>query len=335
MRRRWLLTCIITLSLGLLLTQTAFLFWWHRPSVNPYLPVYVYIQPGSSLKHVAKQLAKAGVISHANYFIWLVRLHDASRTIKAGEYIFAPNLSPAKIYKQLIHDRVMQHPISLIEGWTFTQFIANLNSQTLLIPDLKNLSPQQIMQQIDPHMTHPEGMFFPDTYFYTRNTKASVVLKTSYNKMQVYLAQAWAGRAPDLPYKTPYDALIVASLIEKETANPEEKPLVASVIINRLRKNMPLQIDPTIIYGLGDRYNGDITSQDLKANTPYNTYRHRGLPPTPIAMPSASSIMAALHPAQTNYLYFVANSPTSHQFSTTLIQHDKAVKAYLHSLSKN
>ena len=316
--------------------QARFLInWWQQPSVNPVLPVYIHIQPGTSLRKISQQLVQAGVLTHENYFMLVLRLHDAGHAVQAGEYLLAPGLSPKQIYLQLKQGKVMQHAITLVEGWTFNQFMADLDKQPLLKHDLQNLNPQQIMQKIGLNITNPEGWFFPNTYFYVRGSSEQSILLKANKMMQARLNQAWQQRDSGLPYQTAYDALIAASIIEKESAVPAERKLVASVLINRLRIGMPLQMDPTIIYGLGTFYQGNITSKDLKRDTPYNTYLHQGLPPTPIAMPSASSIDAALHPATTNYLYFVANGNGTHQFSSSLVQHDKAVKAYLKTLKKD
>jgi UPF0755 protein len=338
MKWKWLLTAIfVLLMLGLAIQLRTMYDWWRKPSVNPYLTVYVEIKSGSSLRQVAHQLYKAGLINQKNYFVWQVRLRDASHHIKAGEYLFTPGMNPEQIYKQLKTGKVMQHAVTLVEGWTFNQFMADLAKQPLMKHDLQGLTEQQIMQKLGSQRANAEGMFYPDTYFYVRGTTETTILLKAYNTMQKHINQAWQQRSVNLPYQTSYEALIAASLIEKETASIAERPLVASVIINRLHKGMPLQIDPTVIYGLGPTFNGNITTKDLKLNTPYNTYLHTGLPPTPIAMPSASSIAAALHPADTNYLYFVAigDGSGTHRFSDNLTQHDKAVKAYLKTLKNS
>ncbi|MFN7097040.1 MAG: endolytic transglycosylase MltG [Gammaproteobacteria bacterium] len=335
MKWKWfLITLFALLILSCTIPLRMLHVWWRTPVANPYLSVYVDIKPGSSLKRIANQLYYAGLIDRQNYFIWQVRLHAGSQDIKAGEYIFKPSLTPEQIYQQLKSAKVIQHAITLVEGLTFNQFMAELATQTMIKHDLQGLTLSQIMQKMGSSYTNAEGLFYPNTYFYVQGTTESALLSKAYQAMQSYINQAWPGRSAGLPYQTPYQALIVASLIEKETANPQERPLVASVIINRLNKGMPLQIDPTVIYGIGTAYNGDITSQDLKQDTAYNTYLHAGLPPTPIAMPSAASIDAALHPANTNYLYFVAigDGSGNHQFSENLAQHNAAVKSYLKTL---
>jgi UPF0755 protein len=215
---------------------------------------------------------------------------------------------------------------TIVPGWSFTQ----LRRQLLLNKYLKHISQtyddKQIMTELGNSSLAPEGEFYPDTYYYTRGVPDLVILKRAYQLMQLKLNEAWETRLPGLPYKDAYDALIVASLIEKEAYLNSERPVIAGVLINRLRKNMLLQIDPTVIYGMGDRYTGKIYKENLVENTPYNTYVHKGLPPTPIAMPSQASIEAAIHPQANDYYYFVAKGDGSHQFSKTLLDHNVAVQ---------
>ncbi|MBY0544448.1 MAG: endolytic transglycosylase MltG [Gammaproteobacteria bacterium] len=335
MKLRWLLPSVLALVfLAGALQFASMMSWWHKSSVNAYESVYIDIKPGSSVKQIAEQLYQAGIINNKSYFIWLVRLRGTNNTMKAGDYLLPPAFSPSQVYSQLQSGRVLQYAVTLVEGWTFNQVITELTAQSLLKHDLQGLTSTQIMQKLGLPDKLPEGLFFPNTYFYVRGASESLILKKAYKTMQAKLDSAWQTRDANLPYKTPYDALIAASIIEKESALPSERPFVASVLVNRLNRGMPLQMDPTVIYGLGAAYDGNIKSSDLKRKTDYNTYLFQGLPPTPIAMPGASSLNAALHPADTNYLYFVANGQGSHQFSSSLSQHDKAVKAYLKQLKK-
>lgn len=305
--------------------------WWRSPSIEPYLPAYVIIDSGSSLTQIADRLYNEGIIQHPHYFVIFARLQKSGHALKAGEYLFAPGLTPQQIFQQLKSGKVMQHAVTLVEGWTFNQFLQALAQQPLLSHDLKGLTPQQTMQKLGLKDAQPEGLFFPDTYFYVRGAPESQILTKAYQAMQQKLSKEWQTHPSNLPYQTPYQALIAASIIEKESAIPSERLLISSVLVNRLNKAMPLQMDPTIIYGLGLTFNGDITNNDLKRDTLYNTYLHAGLPPTPIAMPSGDAIFAALHPADTKFLYFVANGDGTgqHQFSESLLQHNEAVKAYL------
>lgn len=326
----------VLFALVLFFSASLFLYvnkWWHTPSVNPYYRVYLLIKPGASVTQIAHALKRAGLIQHPHFFVWELRCRLSTHQIKAGDYLFHPRMTPAQLFDILKTGRVLQYQVTLLEGDTFKQWQTIFSQHPLVVNDLKGLSEPEMITYLHLPITRLEGWFYPDTYAYRRGTTQSVLLLNAYKTMVAYLNQAWAHRAADLPYRTPYDALIVASLIEKESANQAERPEIASVIVNRLRLGMPLQIDPTVIYGLGDQYHGDIKTKDLKQDTPYNTYLHRGLPPTPIAMPSPLSIMAALHPSTTAYLYFVAKGDGSHthQFSKTLQEHRSAVKAYIRS----
>ncbi|NNM59303.1 MAG: endolytic transglycosylase MltG [Legionellales bacterium] len=334
-RYLFLSLCLI-LAAGCIFQLIVMLDWWRKPSVDPYLPVYVNIDSGSSLTQITERLQQDGVIQHPHYFIFLVRLQNAGHALKAGEYLFAPGLTPEQIFQQLRSGKVMQHAVTLVEGWTFKQFMQNLAAQPLLIHDLKDLTPEQIMAKMGSKKTQPEGLFFPNTYFYVRGVPESQILNKAYQSMQVKLNKEWQTQQQNLPYKTPYDALIAASIIEKESAIASERLLISSVIVNRLNIAMPLQMDPTVIYGLGASFNGNITSKDLKQDTAYNTYLHTGLPPTPIAMPGGDAIFAALHPASTKFLYFVAEGDGTgkHNFSESLAEHTQAVKAYLKQIQQ-
>ncbi len=256
--------------------------------------------------------------------------------IKAGSYAWTQPMSALQLLNRLTAGDTQQNEARLIEGMSFTQVRALLESN----PQLHTSSPPQndrdILQQLGLPYAGPEGLFFPDTYFFNPGDSELDVLRRAARAMQVRLDQAWAQRAADLPYQTPYQALIMASIIEKESARAEERPLIAGVFINRLRLGMRLQTDPTVIYGLGSRYQGNLHKKDLLFDTPYNTYTRPGLPPTPIAMPGQAAIDAALHPAPTKALYFVAKGDGSHQFSDTLAQHNQAVQKYqLHHAQLN
>jgi len=227
--------------------------------------------------------------------------------------------------------RVVLEQLTVVEGWTFLQLRRALDANSALSHGLHGLSDPELMQALGHEGRNPEGQFFPDTYRFAAGTADRRILELAYERMQRELAQAWESRSPDLPLASPEQALILASIVEKETAREDERPKVAAVFVNRLRRGMRLQSDPTVIYGLGSRYDGDIHTRDLETDTPYNSYTRAGLPPTPIALPGAASLQATLHPAATDVLYFVAtgNGDGSHQFSATLEQHDVAVRAYL------
>ena len=227
----------------------------------------------------------------------------------------------------MVAGRVQQFAVTLVEGWSFRQMMQAINQHEHLEHTLNTLDGDAVMAALGYAGEHPEGRFMPDTYYVRNQEKDSELLQRAYRSMATSLETLWQARAPELPYENAYEALIMASIIEKESAVAEERPLIAGVFINRLRKGMRLQTDPTVIYGIGEAYDGDIRYRDLRKDTPYNTYTRKGLPPTPIAMPGKAAIHAALHPAETDYLFFVAHSDASgrHIFTSTLDEHEKMV----------
>ena len=320
---------ILLIVAGLLLSAV----WFYRicymqPLLSGKSAVVVEIAPGKSLHTVASELGRSGVLPHPLSLVVLARLRGESNALRAGEYKIEPGTTVAGLLQQFVSGRVLMHSLTLVDGWDFKQLFAAVERDPDLVHTLKGLSPVQVMARLGHAGKFPEGMFYPDTYSFSRGTSDTAFLQRAYRTMQQKLASAWANRAPDLPYKSPYDALIMASLIEKETARPEERFKIAGVFVRRLEKGMRLQSDPTVIYGLGDKYNGDITLKDLRTDTPYNTYTRYGLPPTPICMPPLASIEAALHPAPGDALYFVAKGDGTHKFSATLAEQNAAVKKY-------
>lgn len=290
--------------------------------------IVIEIAPGKPLRVVASDLHRQGILPHPLSLIALARLRGESNALRAGEYKIEPGTTEAELLQQLVSGRVLMHSLTLVDGWTFKQVFAAVERDPDLVHTLHDASPAQVMTRLGHPGKSPEGMFYPDTYRFSRGTSDAAFLQRAYRMMQQKLAAAWSDRAPDLPYKSSYDALIMASLIEKETARPDERTRIAGVFVRRLEKGMKLQSDPTVIYGLGEAYNGDITLKDLRTDTPYNTYTRYGLPPTPICMPPLASIDAALHPASGNALYFVAKGDGSHKFSATLAEQNAAVKKY-------
>ncbi|WJW74252.1 endolytic transglycosylase MltG [Thiohalobacter sp. IOR34] len=286
------------------------------------------IEPGSSLRRVADRLARDRVLRRPHYLVWLARREGLAGRIQAGEYRIDPGTRPAELLAQLVAGRVVQHPVTIVEGWTFRELRVYLDSLDTLQHELRGLDDAAVMQRIGQPGLHPEGRFLPDTYHFPRGARDSEVLRRAFDAMQKTLQQEWATRDEGLPLKTPYEALILASIVEKETALPEERPQIAGVFIRRLRKGMRLQTDPTVIYGLGADFDGNIRYRDLRRDTPYNTYLNKGLPPTPIALPGVDAIRAVLHPAPGKALYFVARGDGSHQFSATLQEHNRAVRRY-------
>lgn len=285
------------------------------------------IKPGNSIRQVAQKLSDAGYIEDPIMFIALARVEGKETLTKAGEYLIKSSHTPADLIDLFARGNSILYSFTIIEGWTFNQLFQAIQKDAILENTLKYDIPQ-IMAQISFADENPEGFFLPDTYHFPRGTTDLDFLKRAYNTMQQKLAEEWARRDNDLPLKTPYEALILASIIEKETAVAFERPLIAAAFIQRLKKGMRLQTDPTIIYGLGESYDGNIRYSDLKKDTPYNTYLHKGLTPTPIALPGIDAIRAALHPADSDALYFVSRGDGTHQFSRTLEEHNEAVSKY-------
>ncbi len=288
----------------------------------------ISIKPKSSLTSIANQLVEQQVISNALPFIILARLLGKEPYLQAGNYTLNKNVSPYQLMLSLNHGKSTQGSIIFIEGKTFKQMRAKLARNDAVKNTINSLTDDEIMRMVGNNEKHAEGLFFPDTFYFDRHTADTVLLKRAYDSMQAKLKAAWENRAPNLPYKSSYEALIMASIIEKETGKASERPMIAGVFLNRLRIGMRLQTDPTVIYGMGDNYNGNIRRRDLIADTPYNTYTRDGLPPTPIAMPGLASIEAALHPEKTKALYFVGKGDGSHAFSNSLQEHNRAVAKY-------
>lgn len=290
------------------------------------------IKPGS-VRSVSQQLTKQGVLSHPWSFELLVRGLGQAGSIKAGVYQIKQGATPYALVEMMSNGDSTQSSITFIEGWTFAQMRAALNTNESIRHMTMAYTDQQLLHEIGIDDDMPEGLFFPDTYFFVRDSSDKDILKRSYETMKIRMQNAWENRAPDLPYKNAYQALIMASIVEKETGRSSERPMIAGVFINRLHIGMRLQTDPTVIYGLGSNFDGNLRKKDLLRDTPYNTYTRSGLPPTPIAMPGLAAIQAALHPADTKALYFVGKGNGSHVFSATLEEHNRAVAKY--QLGKN
>jgi len=286
------------------------------------------IKRGATLKTFTRELHQDGVLPDRFSMIWLAYLRGEHRSLKAGEYRFENGLSQRALLDQVVSGRSLQYPLLIPEGWNFREVMQALNNAEKLEHTLKDISPETVMVRLGKSGTHPEGRFYPDTYYYTAGTSDAVLMQQAFARMEQRLASEWEQREEGLPYKTPYEALIMASIVEKETGVPEERPLIAGVFINRLRVGMRLQTDPTVIYGIGESFDGNLRRRDLRQDTPYNTYTRKGLPPTPIAMPGGDAIHAALHPAKTEHLYFVSRGDGSHYFSSTLKEHQDAVVKY-------
>lgn len=286
------------------------------------------VVPGSSLHRVARDLKAKGLIESARKLVWLAHWEGMANSIKAGEYKLEPGITTLEFLNHLVSGKVIEYSLTVVEGWNFRQMIQAIRANEYLTHSLEGHSSEQVMEKLGMDKQHPEGRFFPDTYHFTRGMSDVAFLQRAYRAMELRLQQEWENRAAGLPYKTPYEALIMASIIEKETAVPTERQAIAGVFVRRLEKGMRLQTDPTVIYGLGESFDGNIRRRDLQQDNPYNTYRRSGLPPTPIAMPGAEAIHAALHPEAGTALYFVSKGDGSHYFSSTLDEHNKAVIKY-------
>jgi UPF0755 protein len=286
------------------------------------------ISPGSNIKSIAQDMTRRGIIDDPWLFILLAKLKDVETRVRAGEYLLEAGQTPDNLLETFTTGKSIQYGFTVIEGWSFRQMMDALAEEPVIMHTLQGKSDAEIMRAIGYPDQHPEGMFFPDTYRFPKGTTDADFLKRAYDVMQQHLEREWLQREPDLPLNSSYEALILASIIEKETAVGSERPLIAGVFTERLRRNMRLQTDPTIIYGLGSGFDGDIRFRDLKKDTPYNTYLHAGLTPTPIALPGLDSIRAALHPEPTEALYFVSKGDGTHHFSATLEEHNAAVARY-------
>ncbi len=325
----WLSSILISIALIFVLEGTIF-YGYSTITRKQNLAVTSFIVPeGASVRWAIDEMVKRHWIAQGFFLKAYVHFYPELQLIKAGEYEFSGRYSPLDILVQLrAGQSIKRHSVQLTEGMTVAEFKKILWVQDQLIPSLKENTDAQILEKLAIPETHLEGLFFPDTYFYSGNTTDADLLKRAYYRMQQMLAEAWSQRAPNLPYATPYQALILASIVEKEAKLPKEQPIIAGVFLRRLAKGMRLQTDPTVIYGLGSEFHGNLTRAHLLSDTPYNTYTRAGLPPTPIAAPGRSAIHAVLHPALGTALYFVAKGDGSHYFSTTLSEHEQAVRKY-------
>lgn len=332
MRRFLLWSTALVLVLSAVLAAGA--FWWlHAPM--PLAPpagsqvLDLEIEPGTTPRQVAQAVAASGAQVWPTALYGWFRVSGQDRRIKAGNYEITPGMSPRQLLAMLVRGEEALKSVTFPEGWTFQQMLAALHKAELISADTRGLTHEQIMERLGRPGVHPEGRFFPDTYTYAKGASDLSVLQRAARAMDKRLAQVWAQRAPGLPLRSPEDALILASIVEKETGKASDRPLIGGVFINRLRLGMRLQTDPTVIYGLGERFDGDLRRRDLLDDTPYNTYTRAGLPPTPIAMPGKAALLAAVQPARTTALYFVAKGDGSSHFSDSLDEHNRAVNKYI------
>jgi UPF0755 protein len=284
---------------------------------------------GETYRTIVEHLRTAGV-TQASPWYWraLGRELGIEGKLHAGEYALTQGLTPRQLLQKMAAGEVLQHHFTIVDGWTFKQLRVALAGDAGLAQTLTTMSDEDLAKKLGIEDGHPEGWFLPETYSWIKGDSDFDVLRNAHAAMQKTLDKLWAARAPDVQLESPYQALILASIVEKETGRPEERPLIAGVFVRRLKFNMRLQTDPTVIYGMGDAYAGNIRRTDLESDTPYNTYTRDGLPPTPIALPGAAALEATLHPAPGDALYFVARGDGTHEFTATLDEHNRAVQKY-------
>lgn len=326
-RNRYLLAGLLGVILfGVFLVD--YLSVIHAPLLKQGEAVKYEVSAGSNLTRIIYDLKKRGYISKPRYLLLYAKLSGSANKISTGEYLLKPGVSAIEFLDLILSGKVIQYAITLVEGWNIYQLLEVIEKDPNLIHTLQGLSHKEIMAKIGHPGVHPEGRFYPDTYHFPKGLSDVQFLQRAYLAMEKRLAAEWANRAVGLPYKTPDEALTMASIVEKETGQASERQAIAGVFVRRLEKRMRLQTDPTVIYGLLPRFDGNIRRRDLQKDTPYNTYRKRGLPPTPIAMPGGEAIHAAMHPAEGDALYFVSRGDGSHYFSATLEEHNAAVIKY-------
>ncbi len=331
MTRKWLKPVALALSLVIaLLAAWCIRYPLHELPLKR-SPVQFSISAGSSLRGAAQQMADAGVIKSAVAFEILARLFGNPKNIKPGNYELETGVTPLDLIDKISRGNYSALAITFVEGWSFRQVRKTLDDHAALRHDTQGMSDIDILQRLGIVETAAEGLFFPDTFHFSTGVSDLNILRRSYELMQKHLRIQWEERMPGLPLATPYEALILASIVEKETGKSVERSIISAVFLNRLRLGMKLQTDPTVIYGLGERFDGNLRKQDLLTDGPYNTYVRVGMPPTPIAMPGLASLHAALHPASTDALYFVAKGDGSSHFSNSYEEHDRAVTKYQRS----
>lgn len=331
--RRVFKRLLIFLFTAMLLLLGAALWWLNAPMALRLQPgsqvVDLEIERGTTANSVADTVVASGADVPVQLLQAWFRLSQQARLIKAGSYEIVPGTSPRRLLSMLVRGEETLKNVTLVEGWTFTQVLQALQKAEQLTPDTLALSPEIIMEKLGKPGVYPEGRFFPDTYTYAKGSSDMAVLKRAARAMDRRLDAAWSLRSLETPLKSPEEALILASIVEKETGKPSDREQVSGVFTNRLRIGMPLQTDPTVIYGMGDQFDGNLRKRDLQQDTPYNTYTRRGLPPTPIAMPGKAALLAAVRPASTKALYFVSRGDGTSEFSENLDGHNRAVNKYI------
>ncbi|HSI52448.1 MAG TPA: endolytic transglycosylase MltG [Ramlibacter sp.] len=326
--RRFLLTVFLLASLAALGAGGGALWWVYQPMTLAAPTLDLSIEAGTLPRGVAQAVKDAGVDVNPDLLYLWFRFSGQDRQIKAGSYELETGITPHRLLAKLARGEESLRAVTFLEGWNFRQLRSAMAKEDVLKPDTRGLADDAVMALLGRAGQHPEGRFFPDTYTYAKGSSDVAVLKRALRAMDKRLAEAWAQRAANAAVKTPDEALILASIVEKETGKAEDRAMVASVFTNRLRVGMPLQTDPTVIYGMGAAFDGNLRKKDLLADTPWNTYTRGGLPPTPIAMPGKASLLAAVQPATSKALYFVSRGDGTSQFSASLDEHNRAVNKY-------
>jgi peptidoglycan lytic transglycosylase G len=325
---RFLLFSLLA-AVAVVVAAGAYALWYvTTPVVMARLPIEFEVAQGASFRSAAQKIEEQGILVGRYPFELLARVLQRDADIKAGSYELTASVTPMQLLDKLTRGDVTQADVKVIEGWTFRQMRAALDASPFLRHDTLGVADAEILKRLGAAESHPEGLFFPDTYLFSKGTSDQRVLRRAYGAMSRRLAQEWAARDPSAPYPSPYAALIMASLIEKETGRASERDRIAGVLVNRLRSGMLLQVDPSVIYGLGERFDGNLKKVHLLTDGPYNTYTRAGLPPTPIALTGHASLRAALRPAKTDSLYYVSRGDGTSEFSRTLEEHNRAVRKY-------
>jgi len=330
-RLRWTAVFLVGLLIAGLLGWNALQRWLDAPLGIEPPGVTIQIPRGEPLAVTARRLTEAGVLEHPQWLVAWARLTGLDQRVRAGEYLLPAGSTPRSMLEQFATGEVVQHSLTIVEGWNIREVRRAVARHSVLAQTLAGRDDTALMTALGAPDLHPEGQFFPDTYLFGKGTRDIDVLRQARDRMRKELATAWAARHPDLPLKDEYEALILASIIERETGQPDERPRIAGVFVERLRRGMRLQTDPTVIYGLGEKFDGNLRRADLERDGPYNTYTRGGLTPTPIAMPGAGSLQAAVQPDERGELFFVATGTGDgrHAFSKTLAEHEAAVRQYL------
>lgn len=322
---------ISLLFIALIALATAFAYWAFQPLVqadSEFKSIDFSIKAGSAVRSASRQMRDGGVPIEPFMFEILARVNGKANKLKAGTFEFEMSDTPMVLLGKIVNGEFSHASLAIIEGWSFQQMRNAIDAHPGIKHDSLSLSGKELIKKINPDYQSPEGLFFPDTYLFAKGSSDLLIYQQAHQSMLKHLDDAWQAKAANLPYKTAYEALIMASIIEKETGRSSERSLIASVFINRLKIGMLLQTDPTVIYGMGESYKGKIRKVDLLTDTPYNTYTRAGLPPTPIALPGIASLSAALNPEKSAALYFVARGDGTSQFSDNLTEHNRAVNKY-------